>query len=57
MTLAGIETATFRFVAEHHNHCATAVPNNNKKELKILEVVKLYMFLLKNPQKSHILDI
>ena len=26
MTLAGIEPATFRFVAQHLNHCATAVP-------------------------------
>jgi len=26
MTPAGIETATFRFVAQHLNHCATAVP-------------------------------
>ena len=25
MTLAGIEQATFRFVAQHLNHCATAV--------------------------------
>jgi len=25
-TPAGIETATFRFVAQHLNHCATAVP-------------------------------
>ena len=23
----GIEPATFRFVAQHLNHCATAVPN------------------------------
>ena len=27
MTPAGIEPATFRFVAQHLNHCATAVPN------------------------------
>jgi len=27
-TLAGIEPATFRFVAQHLNHCATAVPIN-----------------------------
>jgi len=27
MTPAGIEPATFRFVAEHLNHCPTAVPN------------------------------
>ena len=26
LTLAGIEPATFRFVAQHLNHCATAVP-------------------------------
>ena len=26
MTPAGIETATFRFVAQHLNHCTTAVP-------------------------------
>ena len=27
LTPAGIEPATFRFVAQHLNHCATAVPN------------------------------
>ena len=26
MTPGGIEPATFRFVAQHLNHCATAVP-------------------------------
>jgi len=26
MTPAGIEQATFRFEAQHLNHCATAVP-------------------------------
>jgi len=26
LTPAGIEPATFRFVEEHLNHCATAVP-------------------------------
>ena len=26
LTLAGIEPATFRFVAQQLNHCATAVP-------------------------------
>ena len=29
MTPAGIEPATFRFVAQHLNHCATAVPIHN----------------------------
>ena len=27
MTRTGIEPATFRFVAQHLNHCATAVPH------------------------------
>jgi len=27
LTLAGIEPATFRFVTQHLNHCATAVPH------------------------------
>ena len=27
LTLAGIEPATFRFVAQRFNHCATAVPH------------------------------
>ena len=26
LTLAGIEPATFRFLEQHLNHCATAVP-------------------------------
>ena len=26
LTPSGIEPATFRFVAQHLNHCATAVP-------------------------------
>jgi len=27
LTPAGIEPATFRFVAQHFNHCATVVPH------------------------------
>jgi len=30
LTPAGIEPATFRFVAQHLNHCATAVPPSTK---------------------------
>jgi len=29
LTPAGIEPATFRFVAQHLNHCATAVPTRS----------------------------
>jgi hypothetical protein len=32
LTLAGIESATFRFVAQHLNHCATAVPRHPQKK-------------------------
>ena len=38
MTPSRIEPATFRFVAQHLNHCATAVPNLNS-------VPKLFMCL------------
>ena len=33
-TLAGIETATSRFVAQQLNHCATAVLQKNKNKIK-----------------------
>jgi len=35
LTPAGIEPATFRFVAQHLNHCATAVPTNITTNIKI----------------------
>jgi len=34
VTPAGIEPATFRFVAQHLNHCATAVPME-KNEINV----------------------
>ena len=34
VTPAGIEPATFRFVAQHLNHCATAVPSTYRNNLK-----------------------
>ena len=36
MTPAGIEPATFRFLAQHLNHCTTAVPvmNSNRVNSK-----------------------
>ena len=43
MTPAGIETATFRFVAQHLNHCATAVTEStgtvHYKDQSIRDVV------------------
>jgi len=38
MTPAGIEPATFRFVAQHLNHCATAVPCSYRKSFQILSI-------------------
>ena len=37
MTPAGIEPATFRFVAQHLNHCSTAVPHFNIVPKSILQ--------------------
>ena len=40
MTPSGIERATFRFVAQHLNHCVTAVPHEftNKTKMELLAV-------------------
>jgi len=35
LTPAGIEPATFRFVAQHLNHCATAVPHKKQEPTDI----------------------
>ena len=36
MTPVGIEPATFQFVAQHLNHCATAVPTQYKYSIVIV---------------------
>jgi len=36
LTLAGIEPETFRFVAQHLNHCATAVPKQVRGKEQIV---------------------
>jgi len=46
LTPAGIEPATFRFVAQHLNHCATAVLHLCIKDLiiaKKMEDIKIIM--------------
>jgi len=47
MTLSGIEPATFRFVAQHLNHCATA--NIINKHFESLDQLK---YLQKNKRKT-----
>jgi len=34
---SGIEPATFRFVAQHLNHCATAVPTGITEEIQTFQ--------------------
>jgi len=46
LTPAGIEPETFRFVARHLNHCATAVPTYVGWYLIILNVKKLTSYEL-----------
>jgi len=38
MTPSGIEPATFRFVAQHLNYCATAVPRQESTDMKLLHL-------------------
>ena len=41
MTPAGIEPATFRFVVQHLNHCAKAVPSLNY--IKLYYTIYIYV--------------
>jgi len=41
MTPAGIEPVTFRFVAQHLNHCATTVPSVRKCKPQIYILVNV----------------
>ena len=47
MTPAGIEPATFPFVAQHLNHCATAVPGLTRVLYNIILVALAKSRLLK----------
>jgi hypothetical protein len=37
MTPSGIKPATFQFVAQYLNHCATAVPDRLDTDFKIMK--------------------
>jgi len=41
MAPSGIEPATFRFVAQHLNHCAAAVPHVSAVDTHHQELVQL----------------
>ena len=46
VTPAGIEPATFRFVAQRLNHCTTAVPPlNGSSELKFVSELRFCRYL------------
>jgi len=47
LTPAGIELATFRFVAQHLDHCATAVPHLCKVPIIILEKLEFSRQIIK----------
>ena len=44
MTLAGIEPATFRFVAQHLNHCAESTRNKNTEGIVCIDTLLFFMF-------------
>jgi len=49
LTPAGIEPATFRFVARHLNHCATAVPYGDKgSEFSVVHIASMFRKLTSN---------
>ena len=52
LTPAGIEPVTFRFVAQHLNHCATAVPNDSfsiEHKIRIL-ISDFYVNIIRMPR-------
>jgi len=56
-TPAGIEPASFRFVAQHLNHCATAVPNSFSTNVKFYRIssIKLGAYARKPTEGQTIL--
>ena len=54
MTSSGIEPATFRSVAQHLNHCATAVPCCRGKTLSMIYFVFVALFIQHTVSMRHI---
>ena len=52
MTPSEIEPVTFRFVAQHLNHCATAVPTELWYFNILLNAVN-YFSMVQNPMNYH----
>ena len=52
LTPAGIEPATFRFVAQHLNHCATAVPHTRRVAGIIVNTKQLTSCAIFNVNKN-----
>ena len=57
LTLAGIEPATFRFVAQHLNHCATAVPEMYSIYQKSYRYSPNYIYYVTNRLLFHYSDV
>ena len=53
LTPAGIEPATFRFVAQHLNHCATVVPAYMGTYLNICIHIYIYIYIYAGILKLH----
>jgi len=45
MTPSEIELATFRFVAQHFNHCATAVPIQKCRKVNMYRTINIFVFM------------
>jgi len=59
LTPAGIEAATFRFVAQHLNHCATAVPLYQINTDKYFRILLNHHFIsnIRKPNMFHPLKV
>jgi len=56
MTPAGIELATFRFVAQHLNHCTTSVPRWSGRKQANVSVRRVCISFRALPCKGEKLD-